>query len=56
MADDIDVQVRRYIREILHLVLNVKSETFKELNELVGQTSEFELRFVTVVYAKIIIV
>jgi hypothetical protein len=43
MADGIDEQVIAHIREILRLVLNVKGETLQQLNEVVGQTSKFEL-------------
>jgi hypothetical protein len=43
MADDIDEQVTAHIREILRLVLDVKGRSLRKLNELVGQTSKFEL-------------
>lgn len=33
MADDIDEQVTAHIREILHLVLDVKGKTLRKLNE-----------------------
>jgi hypothetical protein len=56
MADDIDEQVTAHIREILRLVLNVKGKTLQNLNELVGQTSKFELQSITNVHVKVIIV
>lgn len=42
MADDIAEEIRPYVHKILRIVLNVKGKTLRELNELVGQTSEFE--------------
>ena len=56
MADDIDEQVTAHICEILRLVLNVKGKTLQNLNKLVGQTSKFELQFITNVHVKVIIV
>lgn len=44
MADDIDEQVTAHIREILHLVHSVKGKTLHKLNELVGQTSKFNIK------------
>lgn len=42
MTDDIKEQVAAYIREILHLVLDVKDMTLRKLNELAGQTSKLK--------------
>jgi hypothetical protein len=56
MADDVIEQVKAYIQEILRLVLDAKGRTLRELNELVGQTSKFELQSITNVHAKVIMV
>lgn len=56
MADDTIEQIRVYIQEILHLALNVKGRMLRRLNELVGQTSKFELQSITNMHAKVIIV
>jgi hypothetical protein len=43
MDDDTNTQISPYVREILRIVLDVKGRTLRKLNELVGQTSKFEL-------------
>ena len=50
ITDDIDEQVTAHIREILRLVLDVKGRSLRNLNELVGQTSKFELQSITCTY------
>lgn len=45
-----------HIREILRLVLDIKGKTLRKLNELVGQTSKFELQSIVNVHAKVIMV
>lgn len=47
MANDIVEQIRPHIHEILRIVLDVKGRTLRELNELVGKTSELELHSIT---------
>jgi hypothetical protein len=56
MADDIDEQVTAHIREILRLVLDVKGRSLRNLNELVGETSKFELQPITNVHTEVMIV
>jgi hypothetical protein len=56
MANDIDKQVAEHIREILRLVVDINGKTLRKLNELIGQTSKFELQSITNVHAKIILV
>jgi hypothetical protein len=43
MADDIMEQIKAYIRKILHLALDVKGGSLRELNDLAGQASKFAL-------------
>lgn len=56
MADDIDEQVTAHICEILRLVLDVKGRSLRNVNELVGQTSKFELQPITNVHPEVMIV
>jgi hypothetical protein len=53
MDDDIVEEIRPYIQEILHIVLSVKGKTLREFNELVGQTSKFDLHSIISVLVKV---
>jgi hypothetical protein len=47
MTDDIIELIRPHIHEILRIVLDAKGRTLRELNELVGKSSKFELYSIT---------
>ena len=53
MADDIVEENRPHVHEILRVVPKVKGKTLREFNELVGQTSKFELRSIISLHIKV---